>query len=89
MAESRKSSRRKSSGKGTGAALKPVSRKDKKAAEKEARKAVELSEQLARAQREVAETDGARPQRLADLLRVGPGFDLSEVATDGTWISAP
>jgi PPK2 family polyphosphate:nucleotide phosphotransferase len=77
-------SSRKSSGKGGGAALKPVSRKDKKAAEKEARRAVELSERLAEAQREVAARDAARPQRLAELLRVGEGFDLSAVAADGT-----
>ena len=79
MAGSRKSSKQ-----SRGTALKPVSRKDKKAAEKEARTAVELSEKLARAQREVAETDAARPERLADLLRVGPGFDLSAVDTGGT-----
>jgi PPK2 family polyphosphate:nucleotide phosphotransferase len=66
------------------AALKPASRKDKKAAEKEAARAVELSVRLGKAQREVAARDALSPQRLADVLRVGEGFELAAVPTDGT-----
>ena len=66
------------------ARLKPASRKDKKAAEREAERATDLAAELEQAQQRVAAAASVGAQRLAEVLRVGDGFDLTAVDTAGT-----